>query len=61
MEMEMETVVFSWDLPGGYWPRYYINGKLYRGLISGQVYDRTVLRSSAGQITITEKELFAEE
>jgi hypothetical protein len=58
---KMEIVVFSWDLLGGYWPRYYINGKPYHGLISGRVYDRTVCRSTAGQITITEKELFEEE
>lgn len=56
----MDTVKFSWCTVKG-WPRMYINGARYRGLISGRVYDRTVCRSSFGEIEISEEELFAED
>lgn len=56
----MEKVIFSWQDVAG-WPTMYINGKRYRGLISGWVYDRTVCRKSSGSIEITLDELLAED
>ena len=56
----MENVTFSWETVDC-WPRMYINGERYRGLISARVYNRTVCRSIRGEIRITRSELLAED
>ena len=56
----METVTFSWETVDR-WPRMYINGERYRGLISSSVYYRTVCRSIRGEIRISREELLSDD
>lgn len=55
----MKKVIFTWETTN-FWPRYFINGLPYRGLISGKLYDRTICKHSSGSVMITEEELFQE-